>query len=183
MNLPLRLALGLTLLALPLVEIALLIKMGGILGFWPVVGIVAGTAIAGGMVVRSAGLSALTRIFSEVQAGNSPVQSMMDQFMRVTGGTLLILPGLLGDCLGALLLIPAVRRLVLASFGTLFMPGRVRASRAASYPPRPAAAHSTDAESRFRHRSERSETVTIIEGEYERLDDEDPARPRSAGQR
>lgn len=183
MNLPLRFALGLTLLALPLVEIALLIKMGGISGFWPVAGIVAGTAIAGGMVVRSAGLSALTRIFSEVQAGGSPVQSMMDQFVRVTGGTLLILPGLLGDCLGALLLIPAVRRMVLASFGTLFTAGRVGAARSASQAPRSAPAQHADGESRFRHHSERPETVTIIEGEYERLDDEDPARPRSAGRR
>lgn len=180
MNLPLRLALGLTLLALPLVEIALLIKMGGIWGFWPVVAIVAGTAIAGGTVIRSAGLSALTRMFSEVQAGGSPVQSLMDQFVRATGGTLLILPGLLGDCVGALLLVPAVRRLVLAFFRSLLTGERVTASRSTSHA-HSGAAPTPHGEWRHQNRGGRSGTVTIIEGEYERLDDKDPPQSKSAG--
>lgn len=183
MNLPLRLALGLTLLALPLVEIALLIKMGGILGFWPVAAIVAGTAIAGGMVIRSAGVSAFTRMFLEVQGGGSPVQSLMDQFVRVTGGTLLILPGLLGDCVGALLLIPTVRRLVLASLRSLFTIRHVTASQRTSQTRHSSTAENADAEGRFYDRPGRSETVTIIEGEYERLDDDPPHSTKSAGRR
>ena len=104
MAFPLKLAFTLIALAFPVLEIALLIKAGGVLGFWPVVLIIAGTAIAGTSVIRRRGLSVLSRVFADVEAGGSGFAAMADAFLAVLGGVLLILPGLLCDGIGALLL-------------------------------------------------------------------------------
>ena len=109
---PLRLALFLTILALPLVEIAILIKVGGWLGFWPVLLIVILTAVLGSAVVRQRGLSVFSRVFAEIEEGRSGLEPMFDSLLAVTAGIFLILPGLTTDCLGLLLLLPPVRKLV-----------------------------------------------------------------------
>jgi UPF0716 protein FxsA len=49
-------------LAVPLIEIALFIQVGGLIGLWPTLGIVILTAIAGSWLVRSQGLSELNRL-------------------------------------------------------------------------------------------------------------------------
>ena len=114
MTQPLRLALILAVLALPLVEIALLIKAGGLLGFWPVLLIVLLTAMLGTAVVRQRGISVFSRVFAEIEAGRSGLEPMFDTLLAVTAGILLILPGLMSDGLGLLLLLPPVRTLVAA---------------------------------------------------------------------
>ena len=90
---PLRLALFLVLLALPLVEIAILIKVGGWLGFWPVLLVVILTAVLGSAVVRQRGLSVFSRVFSEIEQGRSGLEPMFDSLLAVTAGIFLILPG------------------------------------------------------------------------------------------
>lgn len=54
---PLKFALGLALLALPIVEIALLIKAGAAFGFWPVFLWIIATAVVGSGVIQRSGLS------------------------------------------------------------------------------------------------------------------------------
>lgn len=168
MTAALRFALGLTLLALPLVEIALLIKAAALLGLWTVVAIVILTAIAGILVIRAAGLSAVSRMFSKVQSGGSPVQSLLDQFLAVTGGVLLILPGLLGDAAGVMLLLPPVRRAVIRSMASWLTFERV------SVRTRQTEVDASDNRYQPRTTGEiRPGQGTVIEGEYERLDDDE----------
>lgn len=166
MTFPLKLALGLTMLAFPLVELALLIKVGGMIGFWPLLGIMALTAVAGSFVIRMTGISAVSRLASQVEAGGSPVKSLLDEFLRFTAGVLLILPGLLGDCLGLVLLVPAVRTLVLQSFGALFKSIAVTGGGIWRAPARQGGQAADRGPSATR--------VTIIEGEYERVEDDGP---------
>ena len=92
----------------PLLELAVLIKAGQWLGLWPVFGIIFGTGILGVLVLRLTGVSVLRRLLSG-QMMNDPVPSMMDTSVMFVAGALLILPGIIGDCLGLLLLIPQVR--------------------------------------------------------------------------
>lgn len=106
---PIKFALGLTILALPIAEIALLIKAGATFGFWPVFSWIIATAILGAVVIQRSGLSIFSRIFAHIEAGGSGFEPMLDQLLTVTGGVLLIFPGLLGDAVGALLLLPPVR--------------------------------------------------------------------------
>lgn len=166
MTFPLRLAFTLTLLAFPLLEIALLIKVGGLIGFWPLLAIIVGTAFLGASVMRSHGLSALSRIFAHLEAGGSGLEKMADTALAVTGGALLILPGLICDAIGLLLLLPPVRTLLLrAGFA-----GKVRAtfSRTEVYE------EQSGGRARRSHDGSASAgSGTIIEGEYERIDDGD----------
>ena len=167
---PLKLALSLTLLALPLVEIALLIKVGGLLGFWPVVAIIVATGFAGVAVIRAAGLSAMTRLFAQLEDGGSPLKSLLDQILRLTGGVLLLLPGFIGDGIGALLMIPATRHLIIASSAGLFKfqgAASVRMEETHFETRRPGDAGGG---------AEWGGRVTIIEGDYERIDEDSPRR-------
>ena len=174
---PLRLALFLTVLALPLVEIAILIKVGGWLGFWPVLLIVILTAVLGSAVVRQRGISVFSRVFAEIEEGRSGLEPMFDSLLAVTAGIFLILPGLTTDCLGLLLLIPPVRKLV----ARLVLPCVVTSSMSGTQ----------IFEERFKRRTSDGSPTTeapsepiIIEGDYERLGEQtvDPRSPRP-GQR
>jgi UPF0716 protein FxsA len=174
---PLKLALFAVLLALPLVEIAILIKVGGWLGFWPVLLIVILTAVLGSAVVRQRGISVFSRVFAEIDEGRSGLEPMFDSLLAVTAGIFLILPGLATDCLGLLLLMPPVRKLV----------ARVVLPHIAS-----SSMDDTQIfEERFKRRTAGGSPATeapsgpiVIEGDYERLDERtvDPRRPRP-GQR
>jgi UPF0716 protein FxsA len=98
--------------AVPLMELALLIKVGTWIGFWPTFGIVVLTALAGAAVLNSQGLKTMQRAMADLQKGAPPVQSVVDGSFMLLAGMLLVLPGLITDCLGLLLLIPPVRRVV-----------------------------------------------------------------------
>ena len=159
---PIRLTLLLALLALPLVEIALLIKAGGALGFWPVLLIVILSAILGSAVIRQRGLSVLGRVYAEIETGRSGLEPMLDSLLVVTAGILLILPGLMTDSLGLLLLLPPIRTLA----ARLILPHVI-----------PSPAEDTRGhEGRFKTRTPNGQAAgepgsgpVVIDGDYERL--------------
>jgi len=172
-----KLATALIVLAFPLVELALLIKAGQAIGFWGVLGVILGTGAAGVFVVRTAGLTAVQRLFAEFESGGSPIRSLLDQGLRLTAGVLLVLPGLIGDGIGILLLVPLVRHWLTRSAAALW---RVDTMMDEVGGDRRFADHaaSTSGHGPMPSRYEGTSSVTIIEGEYERLDDDPPAARR-----
>ncbi len=104
-----RIALLLVFIAFPLLELALLIRAGQVLGFWPTLAIVVGTAVLGATLLRRQGLQVLTRLSAELAAGRPPIQPLADGAMLLLAGAFLIAPGLLTDVIGLLLLLPPVR--------------------------------------------------------------------------
>ena len=102
----------LMMLAVPLLELALLIKLGQAIGFWSTVAIIFLTAGIGIAIVNAQGFAAFRRASESVAKGQPPVEPVIDGFMLMLAGGLLIAPGLLTDIAGLLLLIPPVRRLV-----------------------------------------------------------------------
>jgi len=107
-----RLALFALLTVLPLVEIALLVKFGQWAGVWLTLGLVVGTAVVGVGVLQRQGFTMMLRTREAMMRGEPPVGAMMDGAMMFMAGFFLILPGLLTDTLGALLLIPPIRHVV-----------------------------------------------------------------------
>ena len=101
--------------AVPLIEIALFVTVGGWIGLWLTLAIVVGTALAGVMVVRVQGLQALDGLRQATQLRRNPLGQIADSALIGMAGVLLILPGFLTDTLGLVLLIPPVRRLVIRS--------------------------------------------------------------------
>ena len=104
--------LALLFIAAPIAELALLVWLGGLIGFWPTMGLVVVTGVAGAALARASGVKVLTQIRAEVAAGRMPVGHMLDGALVLTGGLLLLTPGLLSDIVGLALLVPGSRTLI-----------------------------------------------------------------------
>ncbi len=96
-------------IGVPLIEIAILVKLGTLIGFWPTIFIVIGTGIIGASIAKAQGFAVWRRIQNELQSGNVPAGEMIDGVLILIGGILLLTPGLLTDLSGFLLLIPLSR--------------------------------------------------------------------------
>ena len=100
-------------LLVPLIEIALFIQVGGLIGLWPTLAIVVLTAVAGTALVRSQGALALSRLRTSFETLNDPTEPLAHGAMILFSGALLLTPGFFTDAVGFALLVPAVRILVL----------------------------------------------------------------------
>ncbi|KAF0676311.1 FxsA family protein [Profundibacterium mesophilum] len=98
--------------AIPLIEIALFIQVGGFLGLWPTLGIVLLTAFVGTAMVRAQGALAMRQLRGSINALRDPTEPLAHGAMVLVAGVLLLTPGFATDALGLALLIPAVRRRV-----------------------------------------------------------------------
>ena len=99
-------------LAVPLIEIALFIQVGGLIGLWPTLAIVVLTAVIGTWLLRMQGavaMSNLRRSFSDL---DDPSEPLAHGAMILFAGALLLTPGFFTDGLGFALLMPPVRRAV-----------------------------------------------------------------------
>lgn len=97
-------------LAFPLLELALLIKLGQSIGFWWTVLLLVAIAVAGGAIVRQQGLSAARRAMESARDGRPPIGPVVDSLLLMLAGVLLLMPGLITDVAGLLLLVPPLRR-------------------------------------------------------------------------
>lgn len=96
-------------LAVPLIEIALFIQVGGLIGLWPTLGIVVLTAIAGTYLVRSQGLMAMGQIRNSFEQLDNPAEPLAHGAMILFSGALLLTPGFFTDAVGFSLLFAPVR--------------------------------------------------------------------------
>jgi UPF0716 protein FxsA len=97
------------LLVIPILEIAVFILVGNLIGLWPTLGLVVVTAILGTLLLRRQGLDTLARIQAETRAGRVPARELVSGLMIAIAGVLLLTPGLVTDTLGFLLFVPAIR--------------------------------------------------------------------------
>lgn len=100
-------------LAVPIIEIALFIVIGGAIGLWPTLIWVVLSAVLGVIVLKgvaSLGRISLSANMYEMQDVLSPVAH---RILVVVGAGLLILPGFLTDVVGLVLLVPPLRRIVI----------------------------------------------------------------------
>ncbi|WP_308916269.1 FxsA family protein [Jannaschia sp. LMIT008] len=99
--------------AVPILEIALFIQVGGWLGLWPTLLIVVLTALAGTYLVRRQGLAQLRRIQSSFNTLSDPTKPLAHGAMILASGLLLLTPGFFTDVVGFALLIPGIRDAVM----------------------------------------------------------------------
>ena len=96
-------------LLVPLIEIALFIQIGGILGLRPTLGIVILTAVLGTVLVRSQGAQAIAKLRRSFDELRDPTEPLAHGAMILFSGALLLTPGFFTDAVGFALLIPGVR--------------------------------------------------------------------------
>lgn len=94
----------------PLIELALLIEIGQLVGLLPTIALVVLTGIGGAALARAEGLRTLWSLRSALEAGRLPGRELMDGAAILVGGALLLTPGLLTDLVGFSLLLPPTRR-------------------------------------------------------------------------
>ncbi len=98
--------------AVPLIEIALFIRLGGAIGLWPTLLIVVLTAVFGAWLVRVQGAETLERLRGSLRDLRDPTDPLAHGAMILFAGALLLTPGFFTDSIGFLLLFPHSRALV-----------------------------------------------------------------------
>ena len=104
--------LALLFVIVPLLELALLIQMGQLVGFWPTIGLVVFTGLTGAWMARSEGLRTILRLRHDLANGRVPGQAIMDGMAVLAGGALLLTPGIITDVIGFGLLFPGTRHAI-----------------------------------------------------------------------
>jgi len=97
-------------IAIPLLELALLIKIGTLIGTFNTILLILITGILGAALTKQQGLGVITRIREDMALGRVPSDELFNGVCILVGGFLLLTPGLLTDALGFSLLIPSARQ-------------------------------------------------------------------------
>jgi UPF0716 protein FxsA len=96
-------------IAIPLIEIALFIQVGGAIGLWPTLLVVIVTAMLGSWLVRSQGAAEMSRLRQSFAQLDDPTENLAHGAMILFSGALLLTPGFFTDAVGFALLVPDVR--------------------------------------------------------------------------
>ena len=101
--------LALLFLVVPLLELFVIIQVGQAIGALNTVGILLLDSIIGGWLMKREGIAALRRFQNKLSTGQLPENELVDGFLSLFGGALMLTPGFLSDLLGIALLLPPVR--------------------------------------------------------------------------
>lgn len=100
------------LLLFPLLEIVLLVQVGGELGFWWTLASLIAAGVVGAHLAKREGMRTLTAVMERLAKGETPANEVADGVMILFAGLLFILPGYLSDILALFLLCPPCRALL-----------------------------------------------------------------------
>jgi len=95
---------------LPVIELAILIKVGTVIGTLNTITLVIGTAVVGSFMVRKEGIGVVYRFQRNMREGIFPAEELIDGAMVLVAGALLVTPGFVTDIIGFLLVFPVSRR-------------------------------------------------------------------------
>jgi len=98
---------------IPIVEMWILIEVGGWIGVLPTIALVVLTATIGLSLLKQQGLSTLMRARLKMDEGVIPASELVSGVMIAVGGALLLTPGFVTDALGFALLISKIREWLL----------------------------------------------------------------------
>jgi UPF0716 protein FxsA len=99
----------------PVVELAVIIQVGHLIGVLPTIVALLAISFGGAWLVKREGLSVWRRFRQQVDNGHVPGRELADGVMILLAGALLLTPGFVTDFFGVLLLLPPVRALVRAA--------------------------------------------------------------------
>ena len=140
-------------IAIPLVEIYFMIKVGAVIGAFSTVVLILITAVLGASIARYQGLVTLQRVQATVARGEAPAIEMLEGVILFISAVLLLVPGFVTDVIGFACLVPPFRRrIALWALQRMIVP-----------PSAPPAAGSGSASG--------GQAPRVIEGDYKREDD------------
>ncbi len=104
-------AVVLFIIGIPLIEIYLMIKIGGVIGAFNTIFLIFFTAITGIYFARLEGLNALRSGFNQLLKNEIPIYEMISGAALAFAALLLIIPGFLTDIIGFFLIVPVTRKI------------------------------------------------------------------------
>ena len=107
-------------IGIPLIEIYLMIKIGGMIGAFNTIFLIFFTAITGVYFARLEGLSALKSGLGQLVKNEIPIYEIISGTALAFAALLLIIPGFLTDLFGFLLIIPATRKILIKNISLKF---------------------------------------------------------------
>ena len=107
-------------IGIPLIEIYLMIKVGGVIGALNTIFLIFFTAITGVYFARLAGLNAIRSGFNQLIKNKIPIYELISGAALAFAALLLIIPGFLTDLIGFLLIIPVTRKFFISSISRGF---------------------------------------------------------------
>ncbi len=149
------------LLLWPVLEIALFIKVGGLLGILPTLLLIFGAGAVGVWLVRMQGIMVMNDLRNRLATMTDPSQPMAHGALIALAGFLFMVPGFLSDLAALALVVPAVRRWVIGQIAR-----RATMAQAAAFGQDPFASYGAD-----RRRT------TIIDAEFYEVDPDEPRLP------
>ena len=166
-------AILLAFLAVPLVEIYVIIQVGQVIGAWPTVLLLVLESLIGSWLIKREGRRAWDALRREAGTGRLPGRELADGALVLIGGTLLLTPGFVTDVAGFFFVLPPTRplarRLLLAWLSRRTARAALRVTRAPRYGPsaRPPGS------GRGRGRTDERPGPQVVRGEV--VDGQDPS--------
>jgi len=93
-------------------EVTAVVALGSAIGVAPTVALVVGTSVLGVLLLRNQGRRTLAALRAAQTTHRSPGRELADGALGGVGALLMVLPGLITDVLGLLLVLPPTRALV-----------------------------------------------------------------------
>ena len=106
--------LALLFLVVPLLELFVIIQVGQAVGALNTIGLLLLMSVLGGWLMKREGLATMRRFQTKLGRGELPEKELVDGFLILFGGALMLTPGFLTDLLGMALLLPPVRAVIRA---------------------------------------------------------------------
>ena len=103
-------------IALPAIEIFIMIKIGGHIGAFNTLGLIFFTAIVGIYYARIQGIQTLRSGIIDIYQNKAPIQQLITGATIAFAAVLLIVPGFFTDLIGFILLIPISRSILFKIF-------------------------------------------------------------------
>ena len=105
-------------IGIPLIEIYLMIKVGGTIGAFNTIFLIFFTAVTGIFFARLEGFRAVTSGLQQLVKNELPIYEIVSGAALAFAALLLILPGFLTDFIGFLLILPPTRKIIIKSFSS-----------------------------------------------------------------
>lgn len=105
-----RIILVLLFIGFPLLELYILIKIGGSIGAIYTIFVIVFTGVLGSLLLRQQGLRSMAKVRQSIERGEVPALAMFESLCVFVAAILLIIPGFMTDAIGLFFLIAPIRR-------------------------------------------------------------------------
>jgi len=113
-------------IAIPLIEIYLMIKIGSIIGAFNTIFLIFFTAITGVYFARLEGLNAIRSGFNQLIKNEIPIYEIISGATLAFAAILLIIPGFLTDFIGFFLIVPLTRKIFIKIISSKFNKKKIK---------------------------------------------------------